>query len=51
VFKRFSTLSDLRPRKRIDFNMLIEAIPVLALMTGFLAAAGLLASLALRFAP
>lgn len=50
MFKRFFTLSDLRRRKRIDFEMLIEAMLDLVLITGSLAVAGLLASLALRFA-
>jgi hypothetical protein len=50
MFKRFFTLSDLRRRKRIDFKMSIEAILNLALITGSLAVAGLLASWALRFA-
>jgi hypothetical protein len=50
MFKRFFTLSDLRRGKRIDFKMLIVAILDLALIAGSLAAVGLLASMALRFA-
>jgi hypothetical protein len=50
MLKRFSPKSDLKRRKIIDFKMSIEAILGLALITGSLAVAGLLASLALRFA-
>jgi hypothetical protein len=50
MLKGFFTPPDRKCRKRIDAKALIETILDLALITGSLAAAGLLVSMALRFA-